>query len=311
MLQQTTGAGGSAGSVLGRGPRRAEVRRHVGRRPRAHPRGRRPRRPHPAPRRRRRRRGQRHGQGDRRAAPPGRAGVAAPGPARDGHAHHRRRAQGDGAAVHGAARPRRRRPTRSPAARPGSSPTPPTPTPRSSRSGPTGCARRVDAGRVPVVGGAQGVSTDRDVTFLGRGGSDTTAVALAARPRGRRLRALHRRVRRVHRRPPHGAHAPAAWRRISFDEMLEMCACGCPKPAMRAVEFARTYGVALHVRSSFTWEPGTWVTEEDPDHGAGHRLRRSSTTTPRPRSRSPACPTSPASPPGCSGPGRRRTSTST
>ena len=53
--------------------------------------------------------------------------------------------------------------------------------------------------------------------------------------------------------------------RISFDEMLEMCAAGCPKPAMRAVEFARTHGVPLHVRSAFTWEPGTWITEEESD----------------------------------------------
>jgi aspartate kinase len=51
---------------------------------------------------------------------------------------------------------------------------------------------------------------------------------------------------------------------ITFDEMLEMCATGCPKPAMRSVEFARTHGVRLHVRSAFTWEPGTWITEEDP-----------------------------------------------
>jgi aspartate kinase len=47
--------------------------------------------------------------------------------------------------------------------------------------------------------------------------------------------------------------------------MLEMTAAGCPKPAMRCVEFARTWRVKLHVRSSFTWEPGTWVVEEDPD----------------------------------------------
>jgi aspartate kinase len=51
--------------------------------------------------------------------------------------------------------------------------------------------------------------------------------------------------------------------KVSFDELLEMCACGCPKPAMRSVEFARTWRVPLHVRSSFTWEPGTWVGEED------------------------------------------------
>ena len=49
---------------------------------------------------------------------------------------------------------------------------------------------------------------------------------------------------------------------VSFDELLEMTANGCPKPAMRSVEFARTYGVRLHVRSSFTWEPGTWIREE-------------------------------------------------
>src|SRR5690606_329471 len=51
---------------------------------------------------------------------------------------------------------------------------------------------------------------------------------------------------------------------ISFDELLEMTATGCPKPAMRSVEYARTHRVPLHVRSAFTWEPGTWVVEEDP-----------------------------------------------
>jgi aspartate kinase len=50
---------------------------------------------------------------------------------------------------------------------------------------------------------------------------------------------------------------------VSFEEMLEMCASGCPKPEMRAVEFARNHDVKLHVRSSFTWEPGTWIIQED------------------------------------------------
>ncbi|MBP7853491.1 MAG: aspartate kinase, partial [Candidatus Microthrix sp.] len=54
-------------------------------------------------------------------------------------------------------------------------------------------------------------------------------------------------------------------KRISFDEMLEMCATGCPKPAMRSVEYASRHGVSLHVRSAFTWEPGTWIVEEEPD----------------------------------------------
>ncbi|MGH9116164.1 MAG: aspartate kinase [Acidimicrobiales bacterium] len=120
------------------------------------------------------------------------------------------------------------------------------------------------AGRVPVVGGAQGVSTERDVTFLGRGGTDTTAVALA--------QALHADACEIYTDVPGVFTAdprvvPEARRlkRVSFEEMLEMCAAGCPKPAMRSVEFARNHGVPLHVRSAFTWEPGTRIEEEDPE----------------------------------------------
>jgi aspartate kinase len=122
----------------------------------------------------------------------------------------------------------------------------------------------VDAGRVPVVAGAQGVSTDRDVTFLGRGGSDTTAVALA-----RALDAdaceLYTDVTGVFTTDPRVCAEARRMHRITFDEMLEMTAAGCPKPAMRSVEYAHRHRVPLHVRSAFTWEPGTWVTEEDPD----------------------------------------------
>ena len=53
--------------------------------------------------------------------------------------------------------------------------------------------------------------------------------------------------------------------RVSFDEMLEMAATGGKVLALRSVEFARNHGVPVHVRSSFTWEPGTWVVEEEPD----------------------------------------------
>jgi len=118
------------------------------------------------------------------------------------------------------------------------------------------------AGLTPVVGGAQGVSTDRDVTFLGRGGSDTTAVALA-----RALDAdsceLYTDVPGVFTADPRVVIGARRLANVSFDEMLEMCASGCPKPEMRAVEFARTHAVPLHVRSSFTWEPGTWIQQED------------------------------------------------
>jgi len=119
----------------------------------------------------------------------------------------------------------------------------------------------VAAGRVPVVGGAQGVSTNNDVTFLGRGGSDTTAVALAEALGG--VCELYTDVSGVFTTDPRMVAAARRINHISFDEMLEMCAAGCPKPAMRAVEFARTHGVKLHVRSAFTWEPGTWITAEE------------------------------------------------
>ncbi|MCB1260563.1 MAG: aspartate kinase [Acidimicrobiales bacterium] len=121
----------------------------------------------------------------------------------------------------------------------------------------------VEAGRVPVVGGSQGVSTERDVTFLGRGGSDTTAVALAEALGG--VCELYTDVPGVFTTDPRVVPVARRMSRISFDEMLEMCAAGCPKPAMRAVEFARTHRVKLHVRSAFTWEPGTWITDEESD----------------------------------------------
>lgn len=118
-------------------------------------------------------------------------------------------------------------------------------------------------GRVPVVGGAQGVSTERDVTFLGRGGSDTTAVALAA-VLGADACELYTDVSGVYTADPRVVPTARRTPRISYDELLEMTATGCPKPAMRSVEFARRHHVRLHVRSAFTWEPGTWVEEEDP-----------------------------------------------
>lgn len=121
----------------------------------------------------------------------------------------------------------------------------------------------VDAGRVPVVAGAQGVSTDNDVTFLGRGGSDTTAVALAFALHADACE-LYTDVSGVFTTDPRVVSTARRMHRITFDEMLEMTAAGCPKPAMRSVEYAHRHKVPLHVRSAFTWEPGTWVTEEDP-----------------------------------------------
>jgi len=120
----------------------------------------------------------------------------------------------------------------------------------------------LDAGQVPVVAGAQGVSTANDVTFLGRGGSDTTAVALAY-ALGADVCELYTDVSGVFSADPRLVPDARKMATVSFDELLEMTATGCPKPAMRSVEFARSYNVPLHIRSAFTWETGTWVKEED------------------------------------------------
>ena len=122
----------------------------------------------------------------------------------------------------------------------------------------------LDAGRVPVIGGSQGVSTNNDVTFLGRGGSDTTAVALA-NALGADACELYTDVTGVFTTDPRVVPTARRMHSISFDELLEMTATGCPKPSMRSVEYARTHGVRLHVRSAFTWQEGTWVDEEETD----------------------------------------------
>jgi aspartate kinase len=118
-------------------------------------------------------------------------------------------------------------------------------------------------GRVPVVAGFQGVSTDRDVTTLGRGGSDTTAVALAV-ALGADACEIYTDVSGVFSADPRIVPQARRLSRLSFEEMLEISATGGRVLALRSVEFARNHHVPLHVRSSFTWEPGTWVDEEDP-----------------------------------------------
>jgi aspartate kinase len=123
--------------------------------------------------------------------------------------------------------------------------------------------KAIDAGRVPVIGGAQGVSTDHDVTFLGRGGTDTTAVALCHALAGDACE-LYTDVPGLFTADPRLVPQARRMGAVSFEELLEMTATGCPKPAMRSVEYARRWRVKLHVRSAFTWEPGTWVLEEGP-----------------------------------------------
>ena len=121
--------------------------------------------------------------------------------------------------------------------------------------------KALSEGRVPVVGGSQGVSVDNNITFLGRGGSDTTAVAIAHAVKADACE-LYTDVTGVFTTDPRVVPSARLMSNVSFDELLEMTATGCPKPAMRSVEYARTHGVKLHIRSAFTWQEGTWVGEE-------------------------------------------------
>ncbi|MGH2921510.1 MAG: aspartate kinase [Gaiellaceae bacterium] len=127
-------------------------------------------------------------------------------------------------------------------------------------------ARRIhealDADQIVLVAGFQGVSTDFDITTLGRGGSDTTAVALAA-ALGADACEIYTDVDGVHTADPRVVPGARKLHAVSYDEMLELAAGGAKVLQLRSVEFARTHGVTLHVRSSFSDENGTWIREED------------------------------------------------
>jgi aspartate kinase len=127
-------------------------------------------------------------------------------------------------------------------------------------------ARRVlealDAGRIVIVAGFQGVSTEFDVTTLGRGGSDTTAVALAA-ALGADVCEIYTDVEGVFTADPRMIPEARKLHAVSYEEMLELAACGAKVLMLRCVEYARNHGVLVHVRSSFSDAEGTWIKEED------------------------------------------------
>jgi aspartate kinase len=120
----------------------------------------------------------------------------------------------------------------------------------------------LDTGHVCVVAGFQGMSTERAITTLGRGGSDTTAVALAAALKAD-VCEIYTDVSGVYTADPRIVPDARRLDRVSYDEMLEMAATGGRVLALRSVEFARNYNVPVHVRSSFSYETGTWVTDEE------------------------------------------------
>ena len=120
----------------------------------------------------------------------------------------------------------------------------------------------LDQDRIVLVAGFQGVSTDQNVTTLGRGGSDTTAVALAA-ALGAEHCEINTDVLGVFTADPRLVSNARKLEAVSFEEMLEMAASGAGVMATRSIEVARSHNVRLHVRSSFGEDAGTWIREED------------------------------------------------
>ncbi len=117
-------------------------------------------------------------------------------------------------------------------------------------------------GRIVIVAGFQGVSLDDHITTLGRGGSDTTAVALAA-SLGAEVCEIYTDVEGVFTADPRLVPEARKIDRITYDEMLEMAATGAKVMQLRSVEFGRNYGVVIHVRSNFSDNEGTWITDAE------------------------------------------------
>jgi aspartate kinase len=120
----------------------------------------------------------------------------------------------------------------------------------------------LDEGKIVIVAGFQGVSTSLDVTTLGRGGSDTTAVALAAALKAE-VCEIYTDVTGVFTADPRIVPNARKVNRVTFEEMLELAAGGAKVLALRSVEYARIHGVKIHVRSSFLEEEGTWIVKEE------------------------------------------------
>jgi aspartate kinase len=120
----------------------------------------------------------------------------------------------------------------------------------------------LDEGAIVIVAGFQGVSQDtKEITTLGRGGTDTTAVALAAALNAE-VCEIYTDVDGVFSADPRIVPTARRLPRISYEEMLEMAACGAKVLHLRCVEYARRYNIPVHVRSSFSTREGTWVTDE-------------------------------------------------
>ena len=127
----------------------------------------------------------------------------------------------------------------------------------------TACVRRSPPARCAWSPASRACRPIAEITTLGRGGTDTTAVALAA-ALGADACEIYTDVTGVFSADPRIVPLARKLARVHFDEMLEMAGAGSKVLALRSVEFARNHNVPIHVRSSFTWEQGTWVNFEEP-----------------------------------------------
>ncbi len=122
--------------------------------------------------------------------------------------------------------------------------------------------RELDQDRIVIVAGFQGMDENLEITTLGRGGSDTTAIALAATMKAE-VCEIYTDVDGVYTTDPGVVPEARKINCISYDEMLELASLGAKVLQIRSVEFAKKYGVPIHVRSSFNDQEGTWVRKED------------------------------------------------
>jgi len=120
----------------------------------------------------------------------------------------------------------------------------------------------IERGAVAVVAGFQGVDAGASITTLGRGGSDTSAIAIAAAARAD-VCEIYTDVDGVYTTDPRICPGARKLARISFEEMLELASLGAKVLQIRSVEFAKRYNIPVHVRSSFSDVPGTWVVQEE------------------------------------------------
>ncbi len=141
----------------------------------------------------------------------------------------------------------------------------------------------LERGKVVIVAGFQGVNDYGDITTLGRGGSDTTAVALAAALKAD-VCEIYTDVAGVFTADPRIVENARKISVISYEEMMEMSSLGSKVMQIRSVEFAAKYGVKIHVKSSFIDEDGTWIVEENEEmervavRGISHELKESKIT---------------------------------